>query len=183
LLRSLAARDPGAAEALVESYWDEAYRIAFLLLYDRGTAEEVAQDALLRVIASIDTFDLTRPFRPWLQRIAANRAIDRLRSHRRRPELVVENVDLETGEADDVIADTIARQSLSDELSEALAVLDPDFRTAVVLRHALDYEPQEIAEMLGTPAATVRTRIHRGLLLLREALTKARGEEANERAG
>jgi RNA polymerase sigma-70 factor, ECF subfamily len=164
-------------------YWDDTYRIAFLLLSDRGVAEEVAQDVLLSAIQSIDTFDLNRPFLPWLQRIAANRAYDRLRSQRRRRELVVENLDACVGESDDVIADTIARQAVSEALTEALAALDPKFRSAAVLRHLLDYEPQEIAEIIGVPAATVRTRIHRGLLRLRDALTKNEGEKAHERTG
>lgn len=153
------------------------------MLSDRGVAEEVAQDALLGAIQSIDTFDLNRPFLPWLHRIAANRAYDRLRYQRRRPELVVEHVNDGTGKSDDAIADAIARQAVSEELTEALAALDPEFRSAVVLRHLLDYEPQEIAEMIGVPAATVRTRIHRGLLRLRDALTKKEGERAHERTG
>jgi RNA polymerase sigma-70 factor (ECF subfamily) len=183
LLRSVAARKADAAEALVARFWDDAYRVAFLLLHDRGVAEEVAQDALLSAIQSIDTFDLDRPFGPWLQRIAANRAYDRLRSRRRRPELAVEDVEASTAGSDDAIADAIARQAISEELIEALAALDPEFRSAVVLRHLLDYEPREIAAIAGVPAATVRTRIHRGLLRLRDALTNEEGEHAHERVG
>jgi RNA polymerase sigma-70 factor, ECF subfamily len=150
-------------------------------LHDQGAAEEIAQDALLSAVGSIGSFDPDRPFRPWLQRIAANRAVDRLRYRRRRPELIVEQA--ESGDLDsDAVGDAIARDALSDDLLAALAVLGSEFRTAVVLRHLLDYEPQEIAEIVGVPATTVRTRIHRGLLQLRDALSEE-GARADERLG
>jgi RNA polymerase sigma-70 factor (ECF subfamily) len=180
LLRAVAAGSATAAHDLVAHYWDDAYRVGFLLLHDRGAAEEVAQDALLGAVDSIGSFDLDRPFRPWLQRIAANKALDRLRHKARRPELIVEQADADD-RVSDAIADAIAREALSDELLAALAALGPEFRTAVVLRHLLDYEPQEIAEIVGVPAATVRTRIHRGLLQLRNALRTEEGARADER--
>jgi RNA polymerase sigma-70 factor (ECF subfamily) len=178
----VAGGDPVAANVLVARYWDDAYRVGFLLLHDQGAAEEIAQDALLSAVDSIGSFDPDRPFRPWLQRIAANRAVDRLRYRRRRPELIVQQA--ESGDLDsDAVGDAIARDALSDELLAALALLGPEFRTAVVLRHLLDYGPQEIAEIVGVPAATVRTRIHRGLLQLRDALTTEEGARADERLG
>jgi RNA polymerase sigma-70 factor, ECF subfamily len=181
LLRAVAGGDPVAANVLVARYWDDAYRVGFLLLHDQGAAEEIAQDALLSAVGSIGSFDPDRPFRPWLQRIAANRAVDRLRYRRRRPELIVEQA--ESGDLDsDAVGDAIARDALSDDLLAALAVLGSEFRTAVVLRHLLDYEPQEIAEIVGVPATTVRTRIHRGLLQLRDAL-REEGARADERLG
>jgi RNA polymerase sigma-70 factor (ECF subfamily) len=181
LLRAVARGDAAAAHVLIARYWDDAYRVAFLLVHDQGAAEEIAQDALLRAVDSIGSFDLERPFRPWVQRIAANRAVDRLRYRGRRPELIVEQADL--GEHDsDAVADAVAREALSDELLAALAILGPEFRMAVVLRHLLDYEPQEIAEIVGVPATTVRTRIHRGLLQLRDALSEE-GARADERLG
>jgi len=181
LLRAVAGGDAVAANVLVARYWDDAYRVGFLLLHDQGAAEEIAQDALLSAVDSIGSFDPDRPFRPWLQRIAANRAVDRLRYRRRRPELIVEQA--ESGDLDsDAVGDAIARDALSDDLLAALAVLGSEFRTAVVLRHLLDYEPQEIAEIVGVPATTVRTRIHRGLLQLRDALSEE-GARADERLG
>jgi RNA polymerase sigma-70 factor (ECF subfamily) len=183
LLRAVGEGDADAAERLVARYWDDAYRVGFLLLHDQGAAEEVAQDALVSAIASIASFDLDRAFRPWLQRIAANKALDRLRQNRRRPELVVENAGAGARDSDEELADAIARDALPNELIQALARLDTDLRSAVVLRHLLDYEPREIAQIMGVPAATVRTRIHRGLMQLRDELSDDEGMRADERPG
>jgi len=182
LIEAIKDGDADAAAELVRAYWTDAYRVAFLLLHDHGAAEEVAQDALLAGIRAIATFQPHRPFRPWLERIAANAAYDRLRRDQRRPSLVTEaGADLESTDAS--IADELARNALPEALVAALAALDVDHRTAVVLRHLLDYEPQEIAAMSGVPAATVRTRIHRGLARLRAALLTEKGDVRDERAG
>ena len=183
LLRAVAEGDAAAAEALVGRFWNDAYRVGFLLLHDQGAAEDVAQDALLGAIESIQSFDLGRPFRPWLERIAANKALDRLRRSRRRPELIVDQAEFGAWDSDAEAADAIAREALPDELMDALARLDSDFRSAIVLRHLLDYEPQEIAEMVGVHASTVRTRIHRGLTQLRNELINDEGVRADERLG
>ena len=182
LIEAIRDGDADAAAELVRAYWTDAYRVAFLLIHDHGAAEELAQDALLAGIRSIETFDPNRPFLPWLERIAANGAYDRLRRDHRRPTLVSE-AGAASASTDDSIADELAHDALPEALVAALAALDVDHRTAVVLRHLLDYEPREIAEMTGVPAATVRTRIHRGLARLRVALLTEKGEVRDERAG
>lgn len=180
LLQAAADGSPKAIETLVRRYWDDAYRVAFLITHDQGAAEDLAQEAILSALGSLSTFDAERPFRPWLERIAVNKTRDWLRARQRRPELVVE----ETGSAapaDKELADSIARTVLPEELMEALGRLDQPFRTVVVLRHLLDYSPAEIAQVLSVPPATIRTRLHRGLERLRADLTTRGG--INERAG
>src|SRR6266545_3510561 len=75
-LRTIRAAQRGsqdAIEELVRRYWPDAYLTALALLGDRLAAEDVAQDATLAAIGALDRFDRRRPFRPWLQRIVANR--------------------------------------------------------------------------------------------------------------
>jgi RNA polymerase sigma-70 factor (ECF subfamily) len=174
LVRAATNGDAAAIEGLVVEFWPFAYRIAYLLLGERESAEEVAQDALLRAVTALDSFQPGRPFEPWLGRIAANCAYDAHRRSRRIPE-PVEDAEAGLTAGDDDLADEIARNSLPDELERALAALRPEFRVAVVLRHLLDYGPDEIAEIVGVGAGTVRTRIHRGLVALRTALAETQG--------
>lgn len=162
----------------MRAYWEDAFRVAFLLLADRGRAEDVAQEAIVAALKGLPSFETGRPFAPWLRRIAANRAHDVLRLSGRRPEVVLEEME---PAALDAIAAEIAPLALDGDLLAALRALDPRERQVVVLRHLLDYSPSEIAEQLDTPPATIRSRLFRALSRLREQLEHS-GGEVRERA-
>ena len=155
------------ARDLVAEQWERIYRVNYLVSRDASDAEDLTQETLAKALASIDQFDTRRPLEPWLNRIASNTARDWLRRQRK-----FEFVGLEADPVDDAdaIADQIAARSLPDDLSEALSRLDPLSRLVVVLRHLLDLNATEIASLLETEPATVRTRLRRGLLRLREEL-------------
>jgi RNA polymerase sigma factor (sigma-70 family) len=94
-LREASRGNAEASEALVRRYWPIAYRTAYLIVQNSAQAEDVAQEAMLASIQSIGRFDRRRRFAPWLHRIVVNRALDSLRSERRRRqeiEYVPENV-------------------------------------------------------------------------------------------
>src|SRR3990170_1846210 len=74
-------------EALFRTHWPRAFRAAYLVTHDAGAAEDVAQEAFLAAIRSLDRFDRRRPFGPWLHRIVVNRAIDWTRARRLRSEV------------------------------------------------------------------------------------------------
>ena len=67
-------------EALFRHHWPRAYRAAYLVVHDSGAAEDIAQEAFLAALRSLERFDHRRPFGPWLHRIVVNRAIDWSRS-------------------------------------------------------------------------------------------------------
>src|SRR4051794_34191498 len=156
---------PEARTEIVRRHWDDAYRVTFLLTQDRGASEDLAQEAIVAALGALDSFDDSRPFVPWLRRIAANKAYDWLRRRESRPEIVHTDLALAAQDSEK-LADKIATAAVSDELVGALGRLDPRYRAAVVLRYLVELQPQEIAENLGAESATVRTRIHRGLKLL-----------------
>src|SRR5918994_4774960 len=88
LLIALAQRGSlDAVAELFERYWPVAWKAAFAVTGNAARADDAAQDAIQRAFASLDTFELGRPFAPWLRRIAANRAIDELRRDGRLVEL------------------------------------------------------------------------------------------------
>ena len=72
-----------AAEALFDRYWTHAWRAAYAVTGDRSLADDAAQEAIEKAFGALDRFDETRPFAPWLKRIAVNRAVDHLRRARR----------------------------------------------------------------------------------------------------
>jgi RNA polymerase sigma-70 factor (ECF subfamily) len=174
LVRAAQRGSQEGVETLVRRHWDRAHRAAFLIVRDPGTAEDIAQEALLAAIRAIDGFDRRRPFAPWLHRIVVNRALDSLRANRRRSELSVERVPEPT--AADRVA-TATESDLSGPLATALEQLDPESRAVVVLRHVLDYRSAEIAAMLDLPAPTVRTRLRRALERLRVELDTPEGSD------
>jgi RNA polymerase sigma-70 factor (ECF subfamily) len=143
-------------ESLFRHHWPRAYRAAYLVVHDSAAAEDIAQEAFLAAVRSLDRFDRRRPFGPWLHRIVVNRAIDwsRARALRR-----------EAGEAaiENVAAEPAPDNPHARSLAEALAELAPEQRAVIVLRHLLDYSPGEIAELTGLPRGTVNSRLRRGL--------------------
>ena len=162
------AAQRGSADAFAELFrrhWPRAHRAAWLVVHDAAAAEDVAQEAFLSALRSLDRFDRRRPFAPWLHRIVINRGIDWARAHELRRELG------QAAATDPVVRaapETAVRPS--DETLAALAQLSPEQRAVVVLRHLLDFTPSEIASALELPQGTVNSRLRRGLDELRDVV-------------
>ena len=143
-------------EALFKDHWPRAYRAAYLVVHDGAAAEDIAQEAFLSAIRTLDRFDRRRPFGPWLHRIVVNRAIDWARARALRAEVGEPALELAAGEAAD-------GTPYSQPVLAALAELSPEHRAVIVLRHLLEYTPGEIARILELPRGTVNSRLRRGL--------------------
>jgi RNA polymerase sigma-70 factor (ECF subfamily) len=151
-----------AAGALFDRYWDHAWRAAYAVTADRTLADDAAQDAVQRAFGALDRFDETRPFGPWLKRIAANRAIDLLRRGQRLTAL-----------NGDVVWETRGALDQREDfrvVAEAVGALDPQKRIVIVLHYWLDLSVEEIAGELGVPVGTVASRLSRALSQLRVVL-------------
>lgn len=134
-------------------------------------ALDATQEALIAIVRGLDRFDGRAAFGTWAYRIATNACLDELRRRRRRPEPGLPDLDRSTTVAtseDDTVADRLA-------VDAALAGLPPGFRAAVVLRDLLRLDYAEIAEVLGIPPGTVRSRIARGRAVLARALGEPMG--------
>lgn len=160
-MRGARAGSASDLEALFRAHWGRAFRAAYLVVHDAAAAEDIAQEAFLAAVRSLDRFDRRRPFGPWLHRIVVNRAIDwaRARSLRAAAEL-----------ADSLAAPEPKREGVEQTLLAAIASLSPEHRAVIVLRHLLEYTPGEIAELLDLPRGTVNSRLRRGLDELKERL-------------
>ena len=173
--RWIKAAQSGSEEALDHLYrrhWPFAHRAAYLVVHDAAAAEDIAQEAFLAAIRSLDRFDRSRPFGPWLNRIVVNRAIDWARARALRRETVAEfeRESAGTGTA----ASETGSSVYSDEVIAALRGLSPDHRAVVVLRYLLDYTPGEIATALELPRGTVNSRLRRALDALGAEMEMAR---------
>ena len=148
------------------------YTVAFRLTGDRDDAADLTQEVLLRVKKGLTTY---RPvsIEGWLSRITTNLFLDEVRRRRRRPTEALpddpERVLPPAAAADDVLTSV----TLGADVQAALLALPEEFRAAVVLCDVAALSYAEISDVLGVPVGTVRSRIHRGRLLLRQALTKA----------
>jgi RNA polymerase sigma-70 factor (ECF subfamily) len=152
-VRGAQAGSASDLEALYRAYWPRAYRAAYLVVHDAAEAEDIAQEAFLAAVRSLERFDRRRPFGPWLHRIVVNRAIDWARARALRGE-----VELTESPAPD--PEPPGELSV---LVRALARLPPEQRAVIVLRHLLEYTPGEIAGLLDLPRGTVNSRLRRGL--------------------
>ena len=162
---------------LVAEYQTSVYNLAFRMLTDPAVAEDVAQDTFVAAFRKIHTFH-TGNFRAWLMRIAANACRDHLRSAR-----VRRNVSLEALEESPsfVVTDTggtpeayALRRELVGMIQETLGRLPADQRLAVVLVDVQEYSYGEAAQIMGVPIGTVKSRLSRGRLTLRDHLLAQR---------
>ena len=163
--------DPEALRALIERHHDDLIRFLTRLLGDRVAAEDVFQDAFLQVHISQDSFDASRRFRPWLFTIAANKGRDYLRRKGRR-----RTVDLSApvggGEGREATfldlmeidipapGDAMDDEERSDEVQRALEGLSPPLREILLLAYFQRLSYAQIAEDLGIPLGTVKSRLH-----------------------
>jgi RNA polymerase sigma-70 factor (ECF subfamily) len=171
-LRWIRAAQEGSSEgieALFKRHWRPAYRAAYMIVRDGAAAEDIAQEAFLSAIRTLDRFDRRRPFGPWLHRIVVNRSIDWARARALRRE--VEDRSEPAGTTSD---NQPPDDPHIEHLPSALQVLAPEQRAVVVLRYLLGYTPGEIADLLGYPRGTVNSRLRRALDRLAEHLEEDR---------
>ena len=189
LLERLRAQDASVLEILMERYTPRIYRVAFGITRSHGDAEEVVQDVFLTLFHKIDSFEGRAALGTWLYRVAANAALIKRRGKRGEVEVHLED-HLPTFKSDGhregdramLLADwsvTPERDLLSGEareiLEEGLALLPDHYRAILVLRDVEELSNEEVAEALGESVSSVKSRLHRARMALREVLTRRLG--------
>jgi RNA polymerase sigma-70 factor (ECF subfamily) len=157
-------------EEIAQEYGRFLYTVAYRLTGDDHEAQDLVQEVLLRVRKGLATYQ-PGSMEGWLSRIATNAFLDDVRRRKRRP------VEPLPDDPERVLAgapsadEALDRAALPDHVQAALRALPDDFRAAVVLCDVVGFSYQEIAESLGVPVGTVRSRIHRGRSMLKEVLS------------
>ncbi len=158
--------DAGAIRALVERFQGDVFTLCFRLLAHRHDAEDVTQETFVRVFRSLRRWDSSRPLRPWILAIAANRCRTWRARQARRPHPVP------------CLEETLAASRSHDadellsEIDCAVQLLRPALQEAFVLYHEHGQSYDAIAEMLGRPVGTVKTWLHRARLQVLERLQR-----------
>jgi RNA polymerase sigma-70 factor (ECF subfamily) len=167
LVRRARGGDVAAFEKLVARNSVAMRRLAFSMLGTEAQMDDVLQTAYLRAFRALPRFDGKSSFSTWLHRVVANAAIDELRRVARRGEI---DLDALEGRALASSADQADGVAARLDLAEALAGLPADLRIVVLMVDAEGFSYDEVADVVGIPAGTVASRLHRARALLRPAL-------------
>ena len=172
--------DQAAWSEIVRRHWRLVFNVAYKFVGTYELAEDLAQDVFIKLFRSLDSFDRRANFQTWLVSVSRNLCIDHYRSVRKEREAIARDVD----PAD--LAPAASGRSAYAELEQrdrvhllrtALDRLAPALRTAVMLRDVQELTYQEIADRLGLPEGTVKSRINRGRIELARHLQALRQQQ------
>ena len=184
LVDRLKAHDQSAVADLSESYGSKIYQLAFRYLKNREDAEEVAQDVLLKVYQKIDAFRGDAALSSWIYRITFNAAMSRLREFKQNLPSVQEKsmddeglqpVRREVVDWSPLADEAVLRAEMRQTLVRALKDMPVLYRAPVILRDVQGLSTEEASAILHVKEQTLKSRLHRGRLMLREHLSDFAG--------
>lgn len=176
LLRRIGEGDQDSFATFYDHYSAILFSIAFRVLNDQTGAQDVLQDVFVQIWGKARTYDSTRG-KPltWAVTMTRNKAIDRLRARQRRSRLKDE-VERETRPEDPAgdqsALDEVTSREQGELVREAVSGLPEDQRIAIEMAYFSGLTQTEIAERLGAPLGTVKARIRRGMMKLRDSLDR-----------
>jgi RNA polymerase sigma-70 factor (ECF subfamily) len=179
--RELIARarsgDEAACRVLLTRYERAVFTICLRMLRSREEAEDLAQEAFMKVFAMLDRYDPSYAFAAWLFKITSNLCIDTIRKRRLDTVPMDDPLRSEKGEyarqyeaPGDNPETLVIKDERSKRLSDAIESLPPHYRIMILLRHQEDLSYEEIAQVLEVPLGTVKARIHRAREMLKTRL-------------
>ncbi|MGB6603882.1 MAG: sigma-70 family RNA polymerase sigma factor [Steroidobacteraceae bacterium] len=159
--------DREAFEHLVVRYQKPVFNVALRMLHNRQDAMDVAQTTFLKAFEHLGDYDPAFRFYSWLYRIAINESLNVLAVRKRLAEPVAEAIDERPGPERVAEGD----QAL-EAIESALMLIKPELRAVVALRHIANLSYEDMAQVLGLPEKTVKSRLHSARELLREHLLR-----------
>lgn len=169
-IQRLKRGDVGGLEILVHHYQVKAVRTAYLITRDAELAEDVVQEAFLKVCRAIRTFDATRPFEPWFLRSVVHASVKSAQKTARQTPQGSEWEDLLA--ADESVEAQVELAEFQRQVWDAMQSLSPRQRAVVVQRYFLDMREREMAAKLETAAGTVKWLLNAARTRLRALLRK-----------
>jgi len=179
LVRRVQAGNSEAFEELVRRYERKIYNVTYRLLGNEQDASEALQDTFLRAYRFIAKFQFKSAFFTWLYRIATNVSLSKLR---KRPKIETVSIDAPASDGSDSPVEIpdpkytpermMRERELRDALKTAVDGLPTDYRSVVVLRDLEGLSNEEVSKVLNLSVAAVKSRLHRGRLVLRTKLAK-----------
>lgn len=178
LITATLAGDRDAYGRLVLRYQDRLYAALLRMCGNAQDAQDLAQEVFVQAYVKLESFGGRSAFYTWLYRIAFNRSVSQHR--RRRPQASLDSLREASGADPEDPGDAPDAATQADEraqlLHAAVGQLAEEQRRVIVLREMEGFDYQEIAETIGVPIGTVRSRLFRARLQLKEALAGALGE-------
>jgi RNA polymerase sigma-70 factor, ECF subfamily len=177
------AKDYAAFEQLLDRYEDKIFRLAYRFVRNETEAKEILQDTFLSIWRKLDTFKGDAQFSSWLYRVATNAALMRLRAQRRHPEVSTEELPIDYLDKYGQLPpsgenwakrpdDDLQSQELRRHIQEAVDGLPEIYQTVFLLRDIEGLSTEETAEVLEISVPTVKTRLHRARIALRDAISR-----------
>ncbi len=180
LIERCLAGDQAAWDQIVRQHWRKVFNLAYKFVGRHDEAEDLTQDIFLKIFKALHTFDRRANFQTWLISISRNLCIDHYRSVRKERQTIAREVDtgdLQPASTDRTPYAAAEHQDLRATLREALQTLPVTLRTAVILRDLQELSYQEIADRLGLPEGTVKSRINRGRIELAHQLRRLQDKQ------
>jgi len=171
--------DQTAWDAVVRAYRRKVFNVAYKFVGGHEEAEDLTQEIFLKIFKSLGTFDRRANFQTWLISVSRNLCIDHYRSVRKERATIDRSVDaseLAPASRDPGPMAALEQRDRLTLLRDALAALPDPLRKAVLMRDIHELSYQEIADRLGLPEGTVKSRINRGRAGLARQIRKLRGE-------
>lgn len=153
LIRRCKEQNKTALGELYELYKSQVFRTAFLLTRSRAAAEDVTQETFLRVFAKISSFDESKPFEAWLYRVTINVAKNFFRKNK-----VLRFWEMVTGRETETPSEVVLKREQDLNLWDQISSLPYKLQSVIVLKYFNDCSQEEIAEILGIPVGTVKSR-------------------------
>lgn len=180
LIEQCLAGDQAAWEQIVRQNWRKVFNVAYKFVGKHDEAEDLTQDIFLKIFKALASFDRRANFQTWIISISRNLCIDHYRSVRKERQTIARDVD--SNDLQPVATERgpyaqAEHQDLRAQLRQALETLPATLRTAVVLRDLQELSYQEIADRLGLPEGTVKSRINRGRIELAHQLKRLQDKQ------
>ena len=175
LIERCLAGDQTAWDQIVRQHWRKVFNLAYKFVGRHDEAEDLAQDIFLKIFKALHTFDRRANFQTWLISISRNLCIDHYRSVRKERETMARDVDasnLMPVSRERGPHGQLEQTDLKRQIDVALKALPHTLSQAVTMRDLQEYSYQEIADTLGLPEGTVKSRINRGRLELARQLRR-----------
>lgn len=179
--------DEARFNALMESTYRKVFNMAYRLAGNRPDAEDLTQEAFYRAYRSFRDYEGDKPFENWIFRIVTRLFLDLLRSRRRRIKAMSYDAPVQKDGGDDSLyfdvpdarpnpETEVMSSSFNEDLQKVLNSLSPEQRLLVTLADVEGLPYKEIAEMVGKPIGTIRSRLHRTHKLMRQRLEQVQKE-------
>jgi RNA polymerase sigma-70 factor (ECF subfamily) len=185
LMLRVRAGDIRSFENLVGRHQRPLINYFFRLTWDRQTAEDMAQEVFLRIYNAAKAYEVQAKFTTWMYRVARNLWIDRMRHEAHAPKTV--SLDAPMDSEGDTYHDVVHREAANPDarldveeragiVRKAIEALPEEQREVLLLAESKGMRYQEIAEALGIPLGTVKSRMHAAVMKLKEMLSGRKGE-------